>query len=238
MLSYFKTQPASSLYYDLPKRTDSSPKIRQMIDLFKKLLVEANHQDDDAYGYYSNSTVKSFGSQILKLMAYEDPKNGYKIFIENWEYFFDACFEIFTKSTRNDSRDGIYRIDLREIYKKSKFKDHKRLGVYLCEKLLECVRFLNSNWKQIDEKTVGKDAKNNSKNSCLEYFYDFSRPYVEFIVYEVKDIKGCGKLCIDLLAELSQLVSQSTDYLHVMEELLYKENFYVLKDYSKVRRTI
>lgn len=212
-----------------------------MIDLFKKVLINANHDEDDAFAYYTNSSVKSFGSQILGLLAYEEP--SYKMFAENWEYWFEACFEIFMKSTRNDSRDAIYRLDLRKIYTKCKFKDHKRLAVYVCQKLVDCVRFLNANWQKIDEKAgVNKLAQkkqqqkndSNTIRSCLEYFYEFSRVYLDLIVYEVTDIKSCCKLCLDLIVELSSCAHLSTDYLNCVSELLYKDNFYVLKDYLKV----
>lgn len=232
------------MYYDLPKRADSSVKIRQLIDLFKSMLIDANHDKDDEYAYYTNGSVKTLGAQIQDLFSYDEPTNGYKIFMENWQYWFDACFDIFMKSQRNDSRTAIYRLDLRTIYTKcKKFNDHKRLPIYLCEKLLGCTKFLNANWQQIDQKAGALKTKNEGRNdstgekkevSCLECYFDFTRAYVDLLIREVNDIKGCCKLCLDHLVELSQLAHLSTDHIRIMSELLYKDNFYVLKDFLKV----
>lgn len=203
-----------------------------MIDLFKKLLIEANHAEDDFYSSYSNSTVKSFGSQILQLFNYEGPANSYKIFVENWLYLVDAMFEIYMKALRNDSRSAIHSLDIQKIVSKAKFKEQKQFNIHVCQKLLECTRFLNANWKQIDEKTVNKIRNSSENKSCLECYYDFSRSFVYYIKRDITDIKNCCKTVLDLLIELSKLTHESVDCLKIISELLYKDNFYVLKDYK------
>lgn len=210
----------------------SSEKIHQIIDLYKTILIEANHSDDDLYGYYRNHTVSSLGKQISMLFEYQDPSNGYKIFLDNWQKLFDSSFEIYMKAIRNDSRSISISLDVQKIINKSKFKDHKRFNQYILEKILECTSFLNANWKEIDAKTVEKIRDKSDKKSCLEFYYYFIRPFIYYIRNEIHDIKNCCKPCLNLLVELSKNAHSSKDYLEIISELLYKDNFYVLKDYK------
>lgn len=206
------------------------------------MLIKANHNKSDLHGVFDSYEMKKFGQQISMLFEYDSPTNGYKIFVENWGKLFDVLFEIYMKATRNDCRNSLITIDLRNIWKKakSKLKDVKQFNLHLFKKLIECTAYINSHWEEIDSKSLKylqEDSSDKSK-SCLNVYYDFVREFIEYIAYEVTDIKTCCKPCLDLLIELSKSAHLSKDYLRIIYDLLWKDNFFVLKDFATEIRTL
>lgn len=209
----------------MPGDPKSATKINQLIECFKQIATSVGHENDK-YEYLRASNLHYLSKQIIQVFEYEHPSSGHRIFMENWQQLFDAFFEVFTKALRNDVRAEFPRIDLREICtkSKSKFKDLKQFNSYLFSKLTELTRFLNKHYKEIDSRSI--------LPSCLDCYYDFSYSMVDYISHDVSDVNSYCKPCVEYLVELSKGVHLSTDYLRVMYDLLWKENFFVLKDLS------
>lgn len=248
IISYFKIQPGGSIYYDLPEKEDNKKKFTQLVDMYKDMLLkedEYSNMKPSNFNYYD--CYSNFSRQIRDLCDYNHPKYGYRIYHENWPHLIGTAFEVYMKSNRNDARKSIsyFNADLKTISTKSKIPDQKTLNMCLLQKLIECTQFLNDNWQKIDELPINKKLHESSvsshgsfTNSCLEFYDTFTRSFISYIVNEVKDIKNCCKPCIDLLLALAKNAHQSTDYLTIIEYLLNKNDFYVLKDYTKETKTL
>lgn len=218
--------PKDNIYFNLSSHPNALEKIKKLLNIYKTMLIQ------DQY-YYSR--LMDFGKQIVQIIEYKDPKNGYKLFNDSIKLVFETLFEIVLKSKRNDSLYVIARIDthLEEVIKKAKPPDIKNLNLFLLNKIIECANHIAKNGDRIDEIEINKKSDITDEKYCSELFCNFIRSvFIEYITSEIKD-KTCIKPCLDLITALLGLNKKSGELWYLVKELFYKENFYLLKDHKE-----
>ena len=231
-VTYFKNIDIKNcIYFNIPTYEKGNEKLISLIDLYRNILIT----DKRSYDYH---ILSDFGRQISSVLNYKDPKSGYKLFVANYQYFFDALFQIIFESKRKDSLYVISRLNLSlsDILKVSKISDLKKFCLFLINKSNDALKYLIKNQKRLDEEQSNKVKE---FKSCADLFGEFSRHlYFSYLTDSQFKDKSCGKPCLDLIITLLEALPQSQQCFYIVERFLRKEEFYLLKNFHKETESI
>jgi hypothetical protein len=201
------------------------------MEIYKNILINDKYQ-------YDYNVLSDFGYQLIKIMEYKDPMHGHKLFVNNYKQFYETLFEILFKCKRKDSLNLIQRmqLDFEDMLKANKISNLKNFGLYLINSSIEAVNFLIENESKFEQESVNQIK--DTKLSCLNLFGEFARKtFLSYLSSTLKD-KSCIKPCLDLIYALLKIVPKSKPCFYVVERLLRKEDFYLLKNFPEETKLI
>ncbi len=226
-MTYFKVKPANSLYFNYPTLKDpiNTENIKRMFDVLEKLLTKTDTR-------YDSLSVSEFTKQIKMLFEYNDPKNGCKIFLDNYMLYYESMLMLFRKVNHNEALRilAYQQIELKPILSKCKLVRFKEFSVFILKAFYELTEYFRLNKKEQNSLT---NKKYNNKESCLDFLARFYREVLCYLAsVETLDPKTCCKPVMDLIIALLK-VGHNTSCLKLVDILLSKKNFFLLKQYAE-----